>query len=228
MSPKSSESDSEFDKWPAKGIIDEKQDEYLVDWDGVDPNTKQPYLPTWEPKKNCKELVAAWISRGEPSDEGGPEEEEEEVEDEAEYTNGTRRAHPLILGPIPHPDRPPSSFSLSVLTPGSTLAPDSKVGPPRGIKRVADLPCRSFFHLTAYSSSFSSVTQPRRTRSRGQTPTHVRIPSDHHAEEASYQQDEEDAPYEDEEEEEGQSDRGEGSATHPFEISSSPPQVLGG
>lgn len=142
MSYKSPESDSEGEKWPAKGIIDEKEDKYLVDWDGVDPETNEPYAPTWEPKKNCKELVAAWVNREKLPNKRGSK-KEEGVEDNTEYAKGTKCAYSLILRLISHLDPLPSSFSDSVLTPGSTLPPGSKVGPPRGIKRVVDPPCTS-------------------------------------------------------------------------------------
>ncbi|KAL0265144.1 hypothetical protein SLS55_001103 [Diplodia seriata] len=43
----------------AKRILDENKTDYLIDWDGVDPKTKKPWVPTWHPKSCANRALAA-------------------------------------------------------------------------------------------------------------------------------------------------------------------------
>lgn len=33
--------------YPIKDILDEREGEYKIDWEGKDPRTKKPWKPTW-------------------------------------------------------------------------------------------------------------------------------------------------------------------------------------
>ncbi|KAK7517113.1 class II histone deacetylase complex subunits 2 and 3-domain-containing protein [Phyllosticta citriasiana] len=49
--------------FPARSILDEDSyaRKYLVDWEGLDPNTGNPFEPTWEPYEFCTDnLIAEW------------------------------------------------------------------------------------------------------------------------------------------------------------------------
>ncbi|RYP08018.1 hypothetical protein DL764_002164 [Monosporascus ibericus] len=51
--------------WEIKDILDERRHrgvvQYLVEWEGTDPRTGQPYEPGWEPSKNVTEVaIKAW------------------------------------------------------------------------------------------------------------------------------------------------------------------------
>ena len=51
------------DEWLAKGILDENETQYLIEWEGVDPATGQSWTPDWQPKENASEaLVVTWES----------------------------------------------------------------------------------------------------------------------------------------------------------------------
>ncbi|RYP60926.1 hypothetical protein DL770_009887 [Monosporascus sp. CRB-9-2] len=57
--------DDREDWWEIKDIIDERRHrgvvQYLVQWEGTDPGTGQPYEPGWEPSKNVtKAAINAW------------------------------------------------------------------------------------------------------------------------------------------------------------------------
>lgn len=56
------------DLFPARQILDEKTEDrkvfYLIDWEGVDPQTGLPYTPTWQPAADATfALRAAWQNR---------------------------------------------------------------------------------------------------------------------------------------------------------------------
>jgi hypothetical protein len=56
------------EQWAVKAIIDEDPAgrRYLVDWEGIDPDTGRPWLPTWEPYSylyHAKETRLAWDTR---------------------------------------------------------------------------------------------------------------------------------------------------------------------
>ncbi|KDQ08112.1 hypothetical protein BOTBODRAFT_38215 [Botryobasidium botryosum FD-172 SS1] len=48
--------------WEVTKILKERKDEYLVEWEGVDPATDKPWEPTWIPRENIvtKELIDNW------------------------------------------------------------------------------------------------------------------------------------------------------------------------
>jgi len=47
--------------WPALEILGEKRHEYLVNWDGTDPETGLPWTPTWTRKTEVTDdLIEAW------------------------------------------------------------------------------------------------------------------------------------------------------------------------
>jgi hypothetical protein len=47
--------------WPALEILNERKHEYLVNWDGKDPETGQPWSPSWTRKTEVTEdLIGAW------------------------------------------------------------------------------------------------------------------------------------------------------------------------
>ncbi|KAK8187260.1 hypothetical protein IWZ00DRAFT_574966 [Phyllosticta capitalensis] len=51
------------DFFPAKSILaeDPQSKKYLVEWEGLDPKTRKPFDPTWEPYDFCtEELVIEW------------------------------------------------------------------------------------------------------------------------------------------------------------------------
>lgn len=49
-------------------ILDEG---YLVRWAGIDPETNEPWKPTWVPKRDCdEELVARWEQNKQFNEEG--------------------------------------------------------------------------------------------------------------------------------------------------------------
>ncbi|RYP66488.1 hypothetical protein DL769_006031 [Monosporascus sp. CRB-8-3] len=62
--------DDNEDWWEIKDIIDERVHrgvvQYLVEWEGIDPWTGQPYKPGWEPSKNVTEAaINAWREKKE-------------------------------------------------------------------------------------------------------------------------------------------------------------------
>lgn len=47
--------------WPALEILGEKKYEYLVNWDGTDPETGRPWPPSWTRKTEVTDdLIEAW------------------------------------------------------------------------------------------------------------------------------------------------------------------------
>lgn len=52
--------------WEVKSILGKRERdgsvEYRVDWDGINPHTRKPWTPTWEPVQNldAPDLVEAW------------------------------------------------------------------------------------------------------------------------------------------------------------------------
>ncbi|KAH8929297.1 hypothetical protein BT69DRAFT_256779 [Atractiella rhizophila] len=47
--------------WSAKCILEERKGQYKIAWEGINPDTRQPWAPTWEPKSNAsKSLVETW------------------------------------------------------------------------------------------------------------------------------------------------------------------------
>ncbi|KAH9816325.1 hypothetical protein DFH28DRAFT_221867 [Melampsora americana] len=53
--------DSE-NEYEAIEILEESRTEYLIRWAGVDPETNEPWEPSWQPKRNASEaLVKTWI-----------------------------------------------------------------------------------------------------------------------------------------------------------------------
>ncbi|RYP65397.1 hypothetical protein DL771_008342 [Monosporascus sp. 5C6A] len=62
---KSAQTINDDDWWEIKDIIGERLHrgvvQYLVEWEGTDPKTGQPYEPSWEPSKNVTEAaINAW------------------------------------------------------------------------------------------------------------------------------------------------------------------------
>lgn len=64
--------DSDRELWAAVTILDERQrkrgartiGEYLVDWEGTDPETGRRWEPSWEPKRDCTDvLIQEWKSK---------------------------------------------------------------------------------------------------------------------------------------------------------------------
>jgi hypothetical protein len=64
--------DSDRELWAATTILDERKrkkgvrtvGEYLVDWEGTDPETGKRWEPSWEPKKDCTNvLIQEWKSK---------------------------------------------------------------------------------------------------------------------------------------------------------------------
>ncbi|EGG05244.1 uncharacterized protein MELLADRAFT_88202 [Melampsora larici-populina 98AG31] len=54
-------SESQID-WDAIEILEETRKKYLIKWAGVNPDTNEPWDPSWEPKENAGEaLVKAWM-----------------------------------------------------------------------------------------------------------------------------------------------------------------------
>ncbi|KAF2179844.1 hypothetical protein K469DRAFT_673661 [Zopfia rhizophila CBS 207.26] len=52
---------SQQDYWKANCILQETKTKYLIEWAGVDPSTRKPYEPTWEPKANANnDLKEEW------------------------------------------------------------------------------------------------------------------------------------------------------------------------
>jgi hypothetical protein len=48
-------------EWAATQILKEAKKYYYIEWEGIDPETNQPWKPTWEPKRMAnKALVEAW------------------------------------------------------------------------------------------------------------------------------------------------------------------------
>ncbi|OJD39846.1 chromo domain-like protein [Diplodia corticola] len=57
--PKVDAKDNRF--YTAKRILDENKTDYLIEWDGINPETKKPYMPTWHPKSCAnRALLAEW------------------------------------------------------------------------------------------------------------------------------------------------------------------------
>jgi len=47
--------------WPALEILGERKHEYLVNWDGTDPETGRPWSPSWTRKTEVTDdLIEAW------------------------------------------------------------------------------------------------------------------------------------------------------------------------
>jgi len=47
--------------WKVIEIIDERKKDYLVKWEGIDPDKNKPWDPSWVPKHDCTDdLVASW------------------------------------------------------------------------------------------------------------------------------------------------------------------------
>ncbi|RYP16184.1 hypothetical protein DL767_010213 [Monosporascus sp. MG133] len=72
-----SDDDSE-DWWEIKDIIDERRHrgvvQYLVQWEGSDPRTGQPYEPSWEPSKNVtKAAISAWREKKKQNNKARPQ-----------------------------------------------------------------------------------------------------------------------------------------------------------
>jgi hypothetical protein len=60
-----SQSGDSENMWEVKCILDERgpraTGEYLLQWEGVDPQTGEPWGPTWEAKEGCStELIREW------------------------------------------------------------------------------------------------------------------------------------------------------------------------
>ena len=66
--------DSDRELWAAITILDERQHkskrgartigEYLVDWEGTNPETGRRWEPSWEPKRDCTDvLIQEWKSK---------------------------------------------------------------------------------------------------------------------------------------------------------------------
>lgn len=52
---------SEDGYWPALEILNERRHDYLVNWDGIDPETGRAWTPSWTKKTEVTEdLVEAW------------------------------------------------------------------------------------------------------------------------------------------------------------------------
>ena len=50
--------------WPALEILNERKYDYLVNWDGVDPETGRPWTPSWTRKSEVTEdLIEAWEAK---------------------------------------------------------------------------------------------------------------------------------------------------------------------
>ncbi|RYP26609.1 hypothetical protein DL768_011685 [Monosporascus sp. mg162] len=64
--------------WEVKDIIDERLRrgvvQYLVQWEGTDPKTGQPYEPSWEPSKNVTEAaISAWREKKKKNNNARPQ-----------------------------------------------------------------------------------------------------------------------------------------------------------
>lgn len=47
--------------WPAIEILNERKHDYLVNWDGINPDTGRAWTPSWTRKAEVTEdLVEAW------------------------------------------------------------------------------------------------------------------------------------------------------------------------
>jgi len=52
--------------YPAKYILMEGKTHYVIEWEGLNPKTKRPWLPTAEPKECANALlIAEWEAQGE-------------------------------------------------------------------------------------------------------------------------------------------------------------------
>ena len=52
---------SEDGYWPALEILGERKHDYLVNWDGIDPETGRAWTPSWTRKTEVTEdLIEAW------------------------------------------------------------------------------------------------------------------------------------------------------------------------
>ena len=50
--------------WPALEILKERKHDYLVNWDGVDPETGKPWTPSWTRKVEVTEdLIEVWEAK---------------------------------------------------------------------------------------------------------------------------------------------------------------------
>jgi len=50
--------------WPALDILNERKHDYLVNWDGIDPETGKPWAPSWTRKSEVTEdLIEAWEAK---------------------------------------------------------------------------------------------------------------------------------------------------------------------
>lgn len=52
---------SEDGYWPALEILSEKKHDYLVNWDGINPETGRAWTPSWTRKTEVTDdLIEAW------------------------------------------------------------------------------------------------------------------------------------------------------------------------
>lgn len=50
--------------WPALEILNERKNDYLVNWDGINPETGRAWTPSWTGKSEVTEdLVEAWDAK---------------------------------------------------------------------------------------------------------------------------------------------------------------------
>jgi len=50
--------------WPALEILNERKHDYLVDWDGINPQTGRAWTPSWTRKAEVTEdLIEVWDAK---------------------------------------------------------------------------------------------------------------------------------------------------------------------
>lgn len=50
--------------WPALEILSERKRDYLVNWDGINPETGRAWTPSWTAKSEVTEdLIEAWETK---------------------------------------------------------------------------------------------------------------------------------------------------------------------
>lgn len=58
--------------WPALEILNERKRDYLVNWDGIDPETGRAWSPSWTRKSEVTEdLIEVWEAKKASKKKGG-------------------------------------------------------------------------------------------------------------------------------------------------------------
>lgn len=58
--------------WPALEILNERKHDYLVNWDGIDPETGRAWTPSWTRKSEVTEdLIEVWEAKKALKKKGG-------------------------------------------------------------------------------------------------------------------------------------------------------------